>query len=59
MGIYLMHIGVIELLEPRGIHSAMVPVAAGVPLLALLAFVLCYAAAALLRRIPWIGRYIC
>ena len=59
LGIYLMHIGVIELLEPRGIHSAMVPVAAGVPLLALLAFVLCYVAAALLRRIPWVGRYIC
>ncbi len=59
LGVYLLHIGVIELLEPLGIHSAMVPVAAGVPLLALLTFVLCGAAAALLRRIPLVGRYIC
>lgn len=59
LGVYLMHIGVIELLEPLGIHSAAVPVAAGVPLLALLTFVLCSALAALLRRIPRIGRYIC
>lgn len=59
LGVYLMHIGVIELLEPLGIHSAMAPVAAGVPLLALLTFILCCGAAALLRRIPLVGRYIC
>lgn len=59
LGIYLMHIGVIELLEPLGIQSAMLPVAVGVPLLALLTFILCYVLAALLRRIPFMGRYIC
>lgn len=59
LGIYLMHIGVIEQLELWGIHSAMVPVTVGVPLLATLVFVLCYVPAALLRRIPWVGRYIC
>lgn len=59
LGIYLMHIGVIEVLQPLGVHSAMVPVALGVPLLALLTFFLCYVMAALLRRIPLLGRYIC
>ena len=57
--IYLLHIGVMELLEARGIHSAMMPVAVGVPLLALLVFALCYGISALLRRIPWVGRYLC
>ena len=59
LGIYLMHIGVIEVLQPLGIHSAMIPVAAGVPLLALLTFFLCYVFSALLRRIRLVGRYIC
>ncbi len=59
LGIYLLHIGVMELLEARGIHSAMMPVAVGVPLLALLVFALCYGISALLRRIPWVGRYLC
>lgn len=59
LGIYLMHIGVIEVLQPLGIHSAMVHVALGVPLLALLTFLLCYVISALLRRIPLLGRYIC
>lgn len=58
-GIYLMHIGAIETLQTVGIHSAMVPVALGVPLLAILVFALCYVPAALLRRIPLLGRYIC
>lgn len=59
LGIYLMHIGVIEVLRPLGIHSAMAPAALGVPMLALLTFFLCYVISALLRRIPLLGRYIC
>lgn len=59
LGIYLLHIGFMEQLQARGIHGAMVPVIVRVPLLALVSFLTCYVLAALLRRIPLVGRYIC
>ncbi len=58
-GIYLMHIALIEYLEPLGIHSMMIPPILGIPLLALGCFVVCFLASALLRRIPFVGKYIC
>ncbi len=59
LGIYLMHIGLMEILKPLGIHSMMFSPILCIPLFALFCFAACAAAAALLRRIPFIGRYLC
>lgn len=58
LGIYLTHVGVMDLLGVWGIDSTMIPVA-GVPVFAVIVFAISYILAALLRRIPVIGRYIC
>jgi len=58
-GIYVLHIGWIDVLEEVGFHSMTVPIGVGIPLLAVVVFVICYVCAALLRRIPVIGKYIC
>lgn len=58
-GIYVMHIMVLELLQVWGIDSMMINNIAGIPLLAIACFIICMIAAALLRRIPFVGRYIC
>ena len=59
LGIYVMHIGLMEGLELLGIHSMMIPNIVGIPLYAVLCFMICGLAAAGLRRIPVIGKYIC
>lgn len=59
MGVYVMHIGMMEILEPYGIHSMMLPNIVGIPLYAVLCFVTCLAAASILRRVPVLGKYIC
>lgn len=59
LGIYLMHIAWMEFFQSKGIHSTIVPPIVGVPLVALMCFVLSYICAALLRRIPIVGKYIC
>jgi len=59
LGVYLMHIGLIEYLLPLGFHSMMFPPALWIPVFALCCFGMCTVAAALLRRIPLIGRYLC
>ena len=59
LGIYVMHIGLMEALERVGIHSMMIPNIWGIPLYALLCFIICGLVAAGLRRIPFIGKYIC
>ena len=59
LGVYLIHILLIEALELWGIHSMMLPIAIGVPLLAVLIFVLSLVIAAGLRRIPVIGKCLC
>lgn len=59
LGIYVMHVGMIEWLEPRGIHSQMMPLAFGIPFLAVLCFIVCFVISAVLRRIPIVGKYIC
>jgi surface polysaccharide O-acyltransferase-like enzyme len=58
-GVYVMHIGLMEVLEPVGIHSMMIANIWGIPLFAVVCFVICSFAAAGLRRIPLIGKYIC
>lgn len=59
LGIYLLHIGVMEILRPYGVHSMMLPNIVGIPLFSILCFVICMLIAAVLRRIPVIGRYLC
>lgn len=59
LGIYLMHVLLMEFLDGYGIHSMTVNSIVGIPLLALACFVICGLAAALLRRIPLVGKYIC
>ena len=59
LGVYLMHIGLIEFLKPMGIHSMMFTSVVCIPVFALFCFVVCSAAAAVLRRIPFVGRYLC
>lgn len=58
-GIYVMHLMCIELLAEWGIDSMMLPNIIGIPVLALLVFMICFVFAAILRRIPAIGKYIC
>lgn len=59
LGVYVMHIGLLEILEERGIDSMLVPNIIGIPLLAFGCFAVCSVLAAGLRRIPVIGRYLC
>lgn len=59
LGVYLMHVGLIELLEPAGIHSMMLPNIIGIPLFAVFCYLSCSAVTAVLRRIPLIGKYLC
>lgn len=58
-GIYVLHIGCIEFLEDMGIHCMVIPIIVGIPMLAIGVFVICCILAAVLRRIPVVGRYIC
>lgn len=59
MGVYVMHVGLMEILKPYGIHSMMLPNIVGIPIYALLCFAFCLAVASLLRRVPFVGKYIC
>lgn len=59
LGIYVMHVGLMEILKEAGFHPMSMPIIVGVPVFAVVCFVICLAVAALLRRIPLIGRYIC
>ena len=59
LGIYLMHLLMMEFLDGFGIHSMTIGIILGIPLLAVLCFVICTPVAALLRRIPFVGKYIC
>jgi len=59
LGAYVMHVGLMEYLADRGIHSMSLPNIIGIPLFSLLCFFICMILAALLRRIPVIGRFFC
>lgn len=58
-GVYVMHVGLLEVLEERGIDTMLVPNIIGIPLLALGCYAVCTVVAACLRRIPVLGRYLC
>lgn len=59
LGIYVMHIGLLNILQLKGIDSMMLPIGIGIPMIAIMCFVICLVLAAVLRRIPVIGKYIC
>lgn len=59
LGVYVMHVGLMEVLEAHGIHSMMVPNIVGIPIYAFFCFVICLAVASVLRRVPLLGKYIC
>lgn len=59
LGVYVMHVGLMEYLMNRGIHSMMLPNIVGIPLFSVFCFFVCTIAAAILRRIPFIGRFLC
>lgn len=59
LGVYVMHIGVMEISLSYGIHCMRIPNIFGIPLYALGCFVFCTLLAAGLRRIPVIGKYLC
>ena len=59
LGIYIMHIGLMEFTKNRGFHSMILLNIIGIPLYAVVCFAVCAVVAAILRRIPFIGRFIC
>lgn len=59
LGIYVMHIGLLQILQSYGMDSMMLPNIVGIPLLSVICFLTCMFVAAILRRIPVIGKYIC
>lgn len=58
MGIYMMHIGVMEISQSFGIHSMMMPNVVGIPLYAAACFLVCLPISLVLRRVPLAGKYI-
>ncbi len=59
LGIYVMHVGLMEMLKVAGFHPMTMPMIIGVPVFGIVCFMICLVVAAVLRRIPLIGRYIC
>lgn len=58
-GIYLVHVGLLELLQTKGIDSMTVDSVIGIPLLSVVTFLIGMVITAVLRRIPLLGRYLC
>ncbi len=58
LGVYVLHIGFIECMEPLDIFSTL-PYIIRIPLVAVFCFLTCTLLAAFLRRIPLVGKYIC
>ena len=59
LGVYVMHVGLMELFKDNGFHPLSFPMLIGVPIFAIICFILCTFIAAIIRRIPFIGRFIC
>lgn len=59
LGIYVLHVGLMELTEKTGFQSMMFPNILGIPVYAIGCFIICMMVAALVRRIPFVGKYIC
>lgn len=59
LGVYVMHVGMMEILKSYGIHSMMLPNIVGIPVYAVLCFAVCLVVASILRKVPLFGKYIC
>ena len=58
LGIYVMHVGVLTYLVHEGILTKLPHPVAGTVIISLFLFVVCSVVASLLRRIPFVGRYL-
>lgn len=58
LGIYLLHVGVLDYLKTNNILFGNLSSSIGVPVISVLVFALCGLVSAILRRIPFIGRYL-
>lgn len=58
LGVYVMHVGLLEIMGRHGFYDRL-SAAEGVVVYAVAVFLICCAAAALLRRIPLVGRFLC
>lgn len=58
LGVYLMHVGILDYMESRDWLFWDLKAAVGVPVISILVFVFCASVSALLRRIPFAGRYL-
>lgn len=58
LGVYLLHLGILDFFEAEGLLFQNFSAALGVPVISLLTFAVCCVVSALLRRIPVIGRYL-
>lgn len=58
-GVYLMHLLILEFFRSKGIHVMSINIALGIPVMAIFVFVVGCVLAAILRRIPLLGRFIC
>lgn len=59
LGVYVMHVGLMEFTKDHGFHSMIVSNIIGIPLYAIACFIICALVAAVLRRIPFVGRFLC
>lgn len=59
LGIYVMHVGLLTYLVNEGILQWISSPLLGIPVISLFCFTFCGVVSAILRRIPFIGRYIC
>ncbi|MBQ7359732.1 MAG: acyltransferase family protein [Lachnospiraceae bacterium] len=59
LGIYVMHVGLLDFFRSKEFLFGSVGTIPGILLLTLICFVVCAVIAALLRRIPLLGKYIC
>lgn len=58
LGIYLMHVGVLNVFMEEGLFFESMAPLIGVPVISLMTFVLCGLVSAVLRRIPVVGKYL-
>ncbi|MBE5852406.1 MAG: hypothetical protein E7299_05570 [Lachnospiraceae bacterium] len=59
LGVYVMHVGLMEIFKNNGFHPLSFPIIIGVPIFAIICFILCTFIAAIVRRIPFVGKFIC
>lgn len=59
LGIYVMHVGVLTYLVHEGILTKLPHPVTGTVIISVFLFVVCSVVASLLRRIPYIGRFLC